>query len=172
MNNKTLVTLLFVPALAVLVIALVVGAFRQALEKPYWDVAVYEDMSFSGARGQWYDQIATGPGTEVSGIASLYVHLDDGTVLYLPELDEETLEPLVRESGHVDDNEGGFSYYKATWGTFYFRSGAIDNAYIEPPARISRDPDGPACALPISHDDMIAEFGEPLEYERAYSSAP
>lgn len=157
---------------SVLVVGFFVYAVIQAMQKPYWDIAVYEDAFFGGRRGVAYDRLTTGPGTGASGVAPLFVHIDDDTILYLPELDEETLESLAEESRFVDDDDGGFAVYRWRGCSIYLRRGSIVSAYFTRPTRFSLSRQGPFLSLPITHDDMVATFGEPRSYSRAYSSAP
>ncbi len=138
------------------------------------DVAVYENMALTGVRGVSYRTLATGPGVDGLGIAPLYVHLvEPEGVIYLPDLDEATLEPLAQSSEFIDDPDGGFTYYESKGLTIYFRKGALDSAYLTPPVTFSLTRDGPKLPLPITHDDMVATFGQPLSYHDATpSSAP
>ncbi len=101
-------------------------------------------------------------------LAPVYMKLSNGNVYFLPDLTKENVEEFAELAGwgepnwpYCTDRYTWFKYYEGR--ICYVKLHSITNSPNEV-FRVSMNPEGPFHPLPSTKEELIAIFGEPLEW--------
>lgn len=103
-------------------------------------------------------------------IAPIYLKLANGKVYFLPDLTENDMDVIASGSDWDASRPGSFSDRHTS---FKFSEGklvavTLGNATNRPKSvfEISLNADGPFHPLPTNKEELVAYFGEPIEWKR------